>query len=175
MAAAAGKQAMAGKGGYRDTVTGAVVLVVAAVLFGLIYSKKDEPGGNATENGYLLHARFNRADGIGVGSDVRVSGISVGKVVEQHLAPDFRAIVTLRVAPEVALTADTAAAIHTDGLLGAKYVELKPGGDDAMLKPGQDISYTQDSMVLEDLMDMIIQQAKAKRGYAGKPVPSVTD
>lgn len=163
---------MATKGGYRDTVTGAMVVVVAVILLGLIYLKDDQPSGDSTDTGYLLHARFNRADGIGVGSDVRVSGISVGKVVEQHLAPDFRAVVTVRVTPDVLLTADTAAAIHTDGLLGAKYIELKPGGDDTMLKPGEDIFYTQDSMVLEDLMDMIIQQAKAKRGYAGKPVPS---
>jgi hypothetical protein len=28
-------------------------------------------------------------------------------------------------------------------------------------------------MVLEDLVDMIIQQAKAKRGFAGKPVPGL--
>jgi ABC-type transport system involved in resistance to organic solvents, periplasmic component len=162
------------KSGYRDTVTGAVVVVVAAILFGLIYSKEDVLARDVSDSGYLLHARFSRADGIGIGSDVRVSGISVGKVVEQHLGPDFRAIVTLLIEPEVSLTADTAAAIHTDGLLGAKYIELKPGGDDVMLKPGQDISYTQDSMVLEDLMDLIIQQAKAKRGYAGQPVPSVT-
>lgn len=158
----------------RDTVTGAVVLLVGAVLFGLIYSKEDLLARDASASGYLLRARFSKADGIGVGSDVRVSGISVGKVVEQHLGPDFRAVTTLLIEPEVSLTADTAAAIHTDGLLGAKYIELKPGGDDVMLKPGQDIIYTQDAMVLEDLMDMIIQQAKAKRGYAGKPVPSVT-
>ncbi|MCR6632404.1 MAG: MlaD family protein [Magnetospirillum sp.] len=166
---------MATKGGHRDTITGAIVVLVAVILFGLIYAKEDGPNRQEGANGYLLSARFNRADGIGVGSDVRLSGVSVGKVVEQHLAPDFRAVVTLRVASNLMLSADTAAAIHTDGLLGAKFVELKPGGDDAVLKPGQEIAYTQDAMVLEELVDMIIQQAKAKRGYAGKPVPTITN
>ena len=73
------------------------------------------------------------------------------------------------------MSADTAAVIQTDGLLGAKYIELKPGGDETMLKPGQEISFTQDAMVLEELVGMIIDQAKAKRGYAGKPVPSVIE
>lgn len=166
---------MVTKGGYRDTIIGAVVVLVAAVLLGLVYAKDDRPKKQETTAGYLLKARFNKADGIGVGSDVRLSGVSVGKVVEQHLAPDFRAVLSLRIAPNVLLTADTNAAIQTDGLLGAKYIELKPGGDDATLKPGQEIAYTQDSMVLEDLVELIIQQAKAKRGYAGRPIPSITN
>lgn len=171
----AGGGAMVTKGGNRDTIIGAFVVLVAALLLGLVYAKDDGPGGDTTEAGYLLTARFARADGIAVGSDVRLSGVSVGKVVGQRLAPDFKAVTTLRVASNIALTIDTAAAIHTDGLLGAKYIELKPGGDDAVLKPGQEIPYTQDAMVIEELMDMIIQQAKAKRGFAGKPVPSVTN
>lgn len=165
---------MVTKGGHRDTITGAIVVLVAVAMLALVYAKEDGPTSEATA-GYLLGARFNRADGIAVGSDVRLSGVSVGKVVQQRLAPDFRAVLTLRLAANVKLTADTAAAIHTDGLLGAKYIELKPGGDDAELKPGQEIAYTQDAMVLEELVDMIIQQAKAKRGYAGKPVPSITN
>lgn len=165
---------MVTKGGYRDTIIGAIVVMVAVILFGFVYAKEDRPG-RTSDMGYLLSARFHRADGIAVGSDVRLSGVSVGKVVEQRLAPDFRAILTLRIAPNVKLSTDTAAAIQTDGLLGAKYVELKPGGDDSVLKPEQEIAYTQDAMVLEDLVDMIIQQAKAKRGYAGKPIPSITN
>jgi phospholipid/cholesterol/gamma-HCH transport system substrate-binding protein len=165
---------MVTKGGYRDTIIGAIVVLVAVILFALVYAKEDRPKRGA-EAGYLLSARFSRADGIAVGSDVRLSGVSIGKVVEQRLAPDYRAIVTIRIAANLKLTADTAAAIQTDGLLGAKYIELKPGGDDAVLQPGQEIAYTQDAMVLEDLVDMIIQQAKAKRGYAGKPVPSITN
>lgn len=165
---------MVTKGGYRDTIIGAVVVLVAVAMFVLVYAKEDGPKGNS-ETGYVLTARFKRADGIAVGSKVRLSGVTVGKVVEQRLTPDYRAELALRIAPNVQLTADTAAAIQTDGLLGAKYIELKPGGDDAMLKPGQEISFTQDAMVLEELVDMIIQQAKAKRGYAGKAVPSITD
>ncbi len=165
---------MVTKGGYRDTIIGAIVILVAAVFLGLVYAKEDGPK-QANANGYLLTAQFRRADGIMPGADVRLSGVSVGKVVEQHLAPDFRAVLSLRIAANVRLTVDTAAVIQTDGLLGAKYIELKPGGDEAVLKPGQEIAYTQDAMVLEELVDMIIQQAKAKRGFAGKPVPSITN
>lgn len=166
---------MVTKGGTRDTVTGAVVVAAAALLLGLVYAKDGGPTRENTADGYLLTARFQRLDGIAVGSVVRLSGVAVGKVVEQHLDPQFRAVTTLRIASNVALTADTAAVIQTDGLLGAKFIELKPGADEKVLKAGEEIPFTQDAMVIEELLDMIVQQARAKRGYLDKPLPPVTN
>jgi phospholipid/cholesterol/gamma-HCH transport system substrate-binding protein len=164
---------MVTKGGDRDIVIGTIVVLVGVLLFALVYSVggKGQPKGE----GYTLTARFNRADGISVGSAVRLSGLVVGRVVDLELDPAFRAVTTLQLPNNVALTDDTAAAIQTDGLMGAKYIELKPGGDEAVLKPGAEIHYTQDSVVLEDLLQMIIAQGRAKRGYGDKPVPSVTN
>lgn len=157
----------------RDTVTGGAVVAIGALLLTLAFSI----GGKATESsdGYTLNARFNRADGIAIGSSVRVSGSVVGRVVNQALDDRYRAILTLKIRSDILLSTDTAAVIYTDGLLGAKFVELKPGGDDKMLKPGQEIEFTQDAVVIEDLLDMIIQQARAKRGYLDKPLPSSTN
>lgn len=157
----------------RDTVTGGAVVLVGALLLALAFAV----GGKSNDNGdgYTLKARFNRADGISVGSPVRLSGTVIGRVVEQGLDDRYRALLTLQVRKDLQLTSDTAAVIYTDGLLGAKFVELKPGGDDRMLKPGAEIEYTQDAVVIEDLLDMIIQQGRAKRGYLDKPLPSTTN
>jgi len=157
----------------RDTVTGGAVVVVGALLLALAFAI----GGKSTASteGYLLTAHFNQADGIAVGSPVRLSGTLIGRVIDQRLDERYRAVLTILVRPDVQLSSDTAAVIYTDGLLGAKFVELKPGGEDAVLKPGQDIQYTQDAVVIEDLLDMIIQQAKAKRGYLDKPLPSASN
>ncbi len=157
----------------RDTMTGGAVVVIGALLLTLAFAI----GGKSTESaeGYTLSARFNRADGISIGSPVRLSGSLVGHVVGQRLDDRYRAVLTFLVRPDIQLSSDTAAVIYTDGLLGAKFVELKPGGDDTMMKPGQEIHYTQDTVVIEDLLDMIIQQAKAKRGYLDKPLPSATN
>ncbi len=157
----------------RDTVTGGAVVLVGALLLMLAFAV----GGKSADSsdGYTLKARFNRADGINVGSAVRLSGTVVGRVVGQDLDDRYRALLTLRLRKDVQLTSDTAAVIYTDGLLGAKFVELKPGGDEQMLKAGAEIQYTQDAVVIEDLLDMIIQQGRAKRGYLDKPLPSTTN
>jgi phospholipid/cholesterol/gamma-HCH transport system substrate-binding protein len=164
---------MVTKGGRRDTVIGAIVVLVGALLLGIAYAS----GGRSDtkDGGYSLTARFNRADGISVGSPVRLSGMIVGRVSDQRLDERYRAVLTLQLVPNVALTDDTAAVIYTDGLLGSKFVELKPGADEQVLKPGEEIRYTQDAVVVEDLLDMIIQQARAKRGYLDKPLPSTSN
>lgn len=162
------RAAMVTKGGTRDILTGAAVLVVGTTLLAMVYAN----GGNGKSggDGYTLTARFNKADGVAVGTAVRLSGVSIGRVVEQKLDERFRAVATLSLPANVALTADTAAVIQTDGLLGAKFIELKPGADDAVLKPGDEIAYTQDAVVIEELLEMIIQQGRAKRGTLDKPL-----
>lgn len=161
---------MTTKGGYRDVITGAVVVAVAVVMLALVYGK--DTGAADAAQGYVLTATFNKADGVSQGTEVRLSGVPVGKVVGQTLDDRYRAVTRLNIANDVRLTADTGAAIRTDGLLGAKYIELQPGAEETMLKPGDAIPFTQDAMVLEELLDMIIQQARAKRGYLDKPVPN---
>lgn len=163
---------MVTKGGNRDVVIGAVVVAVAALALVLAYGMD---GRANAKPGYEVQARFNRLDGIGVGSAVRVSGVHVGEVAGQSLDANFRAVTRLRLDPLVQLPVDSSAAIRTDGLLGAKYIELSPGGDERNLKDGESISYTQDAMVIEDLLEMIIEQGKAKRGFAGRALPSMTN
>ncbi|MBF0326192.1 MAG: MCE family protein [Alphaproteobacteria bacterium] len=163
------------KGGNRDIVTGALVVASAALVLAVVYLTQKTPGESDDSDGYLVTARFSRLDGIAVGSPVRLSGLPVGKVAALSLAPDFRAVTSLRIRSDVQLPSDTAAAIHTDGLLGSKFVVLQPGAEESVLASGQEIPFTQDSMVIEDLMEMIIQQGRAKRGYLDRPLPSISN
>mgnify|MGYP001810078588 CR=1 FL=1 len=154
----------------RDTVIGGLVLVAGFLAMMLVFFVGDRVRNDQAD--YSVTARFNRADGVAIGTIVRLSGAPVGTVAAQALDERYRALLTLRLHPDIHLPADSAALIQTDGLLGAKFIELRPGGDDAELKPGQEIQYTQDAVVIEDLLDLIIQQARAKRGYLDRPLPT---
>jgi phospholipid/cholesterol/gamma-HCH transport system substrate-binding protein len=143
-----------------EILIGAAALVFGTAAIAVLYAG----GGTKAAEGYPLSARFHRADGIALGSDVRLSGVPVGQVVGQKLDDTYRAVITMRLAPGLQLSADTAAVIQTDGLLGAKYISLEPGGDENMLPPGGEIIYTQDAVVIEDLLETIISEAKMRRG-----------
>ena len=61
---------------------------------------------------------------------------------------------------------NTSAAIHTNGLFGSKFIVLEPGGEFDELTDGDSITYTQDSLVVEDLLELIITEGKARRAAA---------
>lgn len=123
-----------------ETLMGAVVLVVAFAFLAFAYTNTDI----RAVKGYELKARFDRVDGLTVGSDVRLSGIKVGTVTGQELDPhSYQAVVRFSVDPSVKLPEDTSAKITSEGLLGSNYLALSPGASDVMLEPGEDIAYTQ--------------------------------
>lgn len=136
-----------------ETVLGAVVLLVAIGF--LYYAYQNERSGEG--GSYPLVAQFDRIDGLNNGADVRIGGIKVGSVIAQTLDPaTYRANVSFTVQDNVELPLDSSAAIMSDGLLGGKYLSLEPGGDIDMLASGDEITLTQSSVRLEDLIGQLI-------------------
>lgn len=142
-----------------ETIVGTLVIAVSALLLAYSYiaTQHDDSVG------YDIIVRFDRADGLVEGSDVKVSGIRVGNVSKLILDPvKFFAVATLRIDPSVKLPVDTSASIISESLLGGKYISLIPGGADETLKPGEDIRFTQSSIILENLIGQLIFSNKQK-------------
>ena len=132
-----------------ETLLGAVVLAVAIGFVVFAYNKS----GVATASGYEVSAAFNRVDGISNGSDVRIGGIKVGSVIERTLEPEtYRAVLRMSIDEAVELPMDSTAAVVSDGLLGGKFIDLQPGAEETLIKDGGRISYTQSSLLLEELI-----------------------
>lgn len=142
----------------RNAVVGGFTLLILVFLGVLAFSGI----GSKAETGYTIRAAFDKIDGLSVGGEVRMGGIPVGRVESLSLDENFRAVTGLRILPGVEIPDDTAAAVHTDGLFGAKFITLDPGGGDNLTSGGE-ITVTQGSLVLQDLLGLIIGQAKANR------------
>ena len=136
-----------------ETVLGAVVLMVAGIF---VYFFQQTAQVRATQ-GYAVTANFSKIGGLAKGSDVRISGIKVGTVTGQRLDPQtFDAVVTMTIASDVRLPADTVAAVDSEGILGGKYVRLEPGRAAEKISPGGAIRKTRDYRSLEDQVGEII-------------------
>ena len=118
---------------------------------------------DAEDTDYTLLATFNRTDGLVVGDKVRMAGIDIGYVEKSVLDDNFRATLTMKVRQEIKIPDDSSAAIVSSGFMGNKYVEIEPGGSEEYLSAGDEFSYTQDAIILEELIDRIISLGKAKR------------
>jgi len=136
-------------GNLVESIIGAVVLLVAAWFLNFAYERTESSAGS----GYELVARFDRIDGLNIGSDVRMSGIKIGTVTSQTLDVEtYEAVVMISIDNSVRLPSDTAASITSEGLLGGNYLSLEPGGMDDMLKDGGEISETQDAIDLVGIL-----------------------
>ena len=136
-----------------ETILGAVVLIVAVGFLTWAYGRSNVSGAD----GYPLVAKFDRADGLDVGADVRMSGIRIGSVTEQSLdTVTYRAVVEFTVNNDIELPSDSSAAIVSSGLLGGKYLSLTPGAEEEMLTGGEEVVFTQSSVNLEDLIGRFI-------------------
>ena len=151
----------------REKLVGIAALLVAVV--GLTLTALGNRLDNKNQNAAATYtAEFTRADGLHQGAPVRLAGVNIGTVGSVRLDERYRAIMTLIVNQNIPLPDDTAAIIETDGVFGTKYIELQPGGSQDMLKSGGRIGFTQDSVIIEELIGKIVEQAKAAAKTAAK-------
>ena len=104
---------------------------------------------------FVLYAEFGKADGLMNGAPVRLAGMPVGYVSEQKFGDNFQVRVTLSFDKKLDIPLDSSVTIETDGLLGAKHVELTPGADEEMLESGDTLAYTQDVLLLDELLNKL--------------------
>lgn len=135
--------------GFVETLIGAAVVAVAGVFF--YYGWNTTGSGQVA--GYELVARFDRIDGISVGTDVRMSGIKIGSVISQELDQQtYRALVRMSVRNDIKVPEDSSIKVASEGLLGNSYLAVSPGGSDTMLLSGGEFETTQGSIDLVGLL-----------------------
>ena len=150
----------------------AIAIMVLAVLFITIQSKREYIDDG---NYYPLKATFGRTDGLLVGDKVRMGGIDIGRVTAAKFDEQFHAILTMEVKTNVHVPNDSSASIVSYSIMGPKYIEIEPGGSEEYMVAGDDFSYTQDAIVLEELVSRIIDMGKATKGSGEEKKPEASN
>lgn len=133
-----------------EIIVGGAVLAVA---IGFVVYAGQLSGFSTGGDSYELTASFRSADGVDVGTDVRLAGVKVGRVTAMALDPEtYRAGTTFSVTHGINVPDDSAVAISSEGLLGGNYLEILPGGSPFHFEPGDQIEFTQGSVSLVSLL-----------------------
>ncbi len=141
------------KTNFFEAFVGAIVLVIAAIF--LVYTFNT--ANIRPIDGYKLFAEFDRVDGLSAGSDVRMSGIKIGTVLELKLNPEtYGALISLELNKDIKLPLDSSAQIISDGFLGSKFLALIPGSDIEYIDPGGKIEFTQSPLILENVLGQFL-------------------
>jgi phospholipid/cholesterol/gamma-HCH transport system substrate-binding protein len=129
---------------------GAIVVVVAVFFLAVIYMRTS----SGSLSGYEVLARLPKVDGLGLGTDVRISGIKVGSVTDLVLDPaNFLVTVHMNIRDDIKLPTDSSLLITSAGVLGSQYLSISPGGDAKNIAPGGMIVNTQGANT-NDLMNL---------------------
>lgn len=139
-----------------ETIVGIFMLIG---IFCLAYlsiklGKMEFFGGNY----YPVYADFDSVSGLKNGASVEIAGVEVGRVERIILEPkgNDRAKVYLKIQGGVKLTEDVIAAVRTRGIIGDKFIQLKPGGAEKILANGGRIRETESAVDLEELVSKYI-------------------
>lgn len=115
-------------------------IFLAAVLFiaGFFIFTIGDLGRVFRKPGYPLTVTFDSAAGVDPGVLVRVAGIKVGRVKSIALV-GTRAKFTLEIVPSFRVPLGSRASQSTLGILGEKYIEIKPGAGPGYCEPGSEL------------------------------------
>ena len=134
-------------------------IVAFVILLNLVFNEKNRGGRNV--NTYF--ATFNKIDGVSVGTDVVISGIKVGEVKEIFIKDNYPQI-SINVNKNIEISDDSSVSIQTDGLFGKKFLLIEIGGNNVYLKNGEKFSFSEDSIVIEELLGKIILIGEKNKG-----------
>ncbi|PKN59766.1 MAG: outer membrane lipid asymmetry maintenance protein MlaD [Deltaproteobacteria bacterium HGW-Deltaproteobacteria-11] len=139
-----------------ETIVGVFVLVgiLCLAYLSIKLGKMELIGGDT----YRVHANFDSVSGLRSGASVEIAGVEVGRVDRIVLDPKqgYTANVSLLINSGIQLQDDVIASVRTRGIIGDKYVQLKPGGSDRLLKEGGRIRETESAIDFEGLISKYI-------------------
>jgi phospholipid/cholesterol/gamma-HCH transport system substrate-binding protein len=133
-----------------EAKVGLVVLLGILVLTYMTFTAGGFRFGQ--ESGYQIFVIFESAAGLDEQSQVRLAGVDIGRVERVELT-DSKAKVTLRIDPDIKLKEGATASVRAMGLLGEKFLELRPGPGPGHVKEGATIPESEQAADLDRLID----------------------
>jgi phospholipid/cholesterol/gamma-HCH transport system substrate-binding protein len=107
---------------------------------------------------YTVSAVFDSVSGLKPGARVEVAGVEVGKVERISLDPKSgdQAVAHMKIKTGINITDDVIASVRTSGIIGDKFIKLKPGGSDKFLTNNGKIRETESAIDIEELVSKFI-------------------
>ena len=144
-----------------EAIIGGLILLLCSLFFSHIVKSNQTIKQERYKD--ILYAKFNNIEGIKVGSEVKIAGIRVGLVESMKLDTNtFQAQLKLNVIDNLNIPDDSVISVASSGLLGGKFLNIKPGVSDIFLTNGASFSNTQSSLNLEDLVGKVVASFSSK-------------
>lgn len=143
---------------------GLFVLLGFAALWFLVTQITNREASTSGKS-YEVVAKFQNIGSLKVGAPVSMAGVTLGRVdsivLDQNI---YKAVVKMRINSQYdRLPEDSDASIMTAGLLGGQYIGITAGPSEKFLKSGDQFTFVQDALVLENLINQLVASMAGKK------------
>jgi phospholipid/cholesterol/gamma-HCH transport system substrate-binding protein len=142
-----------------ETLMGALVLITAIcfLILGMKSINENQDGA------YKITLIFGSTAGLKNGDNVKISGITVGKILDLDLdLESYNAKVIISLNQDLKIPGDSSARITSSSLLGGNVIEIIPGSSEEYLKDNDVIFDTRDSVSFTDLLGKLVFSSEKK-------------
>jgi len=153
-----------------ETKVGVVVLICLLSLALIIIWKS---AIFLRAGGYELVASFGSIEGLNIGSEVRYRGLKVGKIVKVDPGPeDIKCYAIIE--KNIKFPSDSYLRVAYDGIVGMKYLDIRPGVSSEMYKHG-DILFGKSTAGIVDFVDVGTQNLEETKKILATVREFITD
>jgi len=139
---------------YFETILGGCILTFS-IFFLFVFLKNNS--SDYKEEVIEINAKFLKVGGVVSGNDVKIRGVKVGTVSKVSLDNEFFAVVHFFINKNIKISSDSSISVHSEGILGGKYLSIIPGSSDGKyLINGDEIKEVLDYESIEDQVSKII-------------------
>jgi phospholipid/cholesterol/gamma-HCH transport system substrate-binding protein len=103
--------------------------------------------------GYELVGSFTDIEGLTIGSEVRYRGYKVGKVIKIDPGPEDIKIYSI-INRDIRVPEDSTLRVAFDGLVGLKFLSVRPGKSNAFYRPGSRVLDGRSTAGIVDFVDV---------------------
>ncbi|MFZ6016580.1 MAG: MlaD family protein [Nitrospirota bacterium] len=125
----------------------------AVIVIGILAFMTFRVGGLEwiKKEGYIVYVYFKNIAGLDEKTKVKIAGVDAG-VIKKIELKEGRARLTIRINRGIQLFSNASASIKATGLLGDKYLEIKTGSAQPVLKDGDTIKNVVEIVDLDDMI-----------------------
>jgi phospholipid/cholesterol/gamma-HCH transport system substrate-binding protein len=146
---------------YIESLLGFCIVILTLFLLWVFFQKND-----VKSNGDLLSvsAYFQTVAGVSKGSDVKLGGVKVGRVLDLKLDADsLTPVLVIGLDKSYKIPSDSSFAVKSEGIMGGKFVSVEVGPGQDPITEGQIFYNNQSSLDLESVVSQVVFGGEKKK------------
>lgn len=149
----------------RNYIEAFIGFCVVILTIGLLWVFFNKSALKATNSSLIsVTAYFQTVAGISKGTDVKLGGVKVGRVLDVQLDPEtLTPILTIGLEKSYAIPSDSSFAVKSEGIMGGKFVSVEVGPGQTPITEGQTFYNNQSSLDLESVVSQVVFGGEKKK------------